>query len=152
MALHVHLVEAVHENVRDLRVREQLFQRAQAEQFVQDVTDERLAFEETERDLVALGVEHAHDHAADFGLRFLAAHTGEAFQVEAVQQPLVDPALEFLVLRMSCVDADGSLRHQSHRLSPSAVTNVLSAGRRCFCRPFAAEHRPTVPRVRMRGS
>ena len=84
--------------------------RTQPEQLVQDVTDERLAFEETQRDLVALGVEHPQDHAANLGLRLFAAHAVEALQVESVQQPLVDAALQFLVLRVSRVDATGGWR------------------------------------------
>ena len=114
VALDVHLVEAVHQDVRDLRVGEQFLERPEAEQFVEDVADERLPLEEAQRDLVALGVQHPHDHAADLGFRLLAADAGQALQVEPVQQPLVNPALQFLVLRVSRVDASGSWRNERH--------------------------------------
>ena len=61
--LDVDLVVAVDEDVRDRRIAQQSLERAEAEQLVQDVGDERLALEQAERRLVALALEHAADQA-----------------------------------------------------------------------------------------
>ena len=86
----VHLVVAVHEDVRDGRVLQQHLERPEPEELMQDVADQGLAFEQAQRRAIALALEHAADQCADFRLGVFALHAREPIQVQPVQQLLVD--------------------------------------------------------------
>ena len=102
-ALDVDLVETVDENVGDRRIAQQHFERTEAEQLVDDVGDQRFALEQAERHRGALALDHADDEAADLRFGVLPAHPREPVEIEPVQQLLVDPALQLLVIaRCAC--------------------------------------------------
>jgi hypothetical protein len=106
-ALDEHLVVAVHEDVGDLGILEQRFDRPQTEQLVEDVDRHRLALVEAERRGLRLGLEQRLDQPADLGLGLLAPHPREALEVEPIEQLLVDPALDLLIVRMADVGGRG---------------------------------------------
>ena len=54
----------------------------------------------------ALALDHPDDEAADLRFRILAAHPRQAIQIEPVQQLLVDPPLQLLVVAAAGVHAD----------------------------------------------
>ena len=100
-ALDVDLVVAVDQNVRDRRIAQQHLERAEAEQLVEDVGDQRLALEQAQRRRRALALDHADDQAADLRLRVFAPHPRQPIEIEPVQQLLVDAALQILIVRCS---------------------------------------------------
>ena len=112
LALDVHLVVAVHEDVGDGLVAQQLFERPEPEQLVDHIGDERLSLEQAERGRVRLLLQHADDEAADFRFCILAAYARQPLEVQPVQQLLVDPGLDLLVFRMTCIDGSCSARRQ----------------------------------------
>ena len=71
---------------------EQHLERAEAEQLVEDVADQRLALELAERSRAPLFLEHRRDDAADLGLGLGALDPREPIEVQPVQQRLVDCA------------------------------------------------------------
>ena len=78
---------------------------------LQDVGDEGLALGQAQRRALILAVEQPLDDAADFGFGVRARHLRQPVEVQPVQQILMDPALERLVLRVACVVADRQWSH-----------------------------------------
>ncbi len=100
------------------RIGQQRFERAEAEQLVEDVADQRLALDEAERHGLGLVVDHRDDQRADLGLGVLAADAAEAVQIQPVEQVVMNAALELLILRMPRVDADAASGRPSRRFQP----------------------------------
>jgi hypothetical protein len=142
VALDVHLIVPVHQDVGNRGVREQDLERAEAEQLVQHVVDDALALVEAERRLVAFALEQPADQRADLWLGILAPGPGQAFEVEPVEQVLMDPALELLVrdvarvgrecradlLRSEILSLSNGQRGGAHGVEPSSFTCGLSPG------------------------
>ena len=95
-AFDVHAVEAVDENVGNGGVFEQRFERAEAEDFVEDFARQLLAFGETERDRLA--VHRTADQDENFFARRISGRAAEFFQVEAIEDLAVQVRLDLLVL------------------------------------------------------
>ena len=73
-ALDEDLRRVVDQDVGDRRVLEQRLERAEAEQLVEHVVDERLALDEAERHALVLAVEQVLDDRADLRLGVRARH------------------------------------------------------------------------------
>ena len=86
---------------------QQLLERAQTEQLVEHVEDERLALDQAEGRLLLFPLEHRRDQLAQLRLGLLALHLGEPFEIQAVQQLLVNAALQGLVLGVRVSAARG---------------------------------------------
>ena len=110
LALDVHLIETVHENVGDAGIFQQRFEWPKAEQLVQHILFQRLAFKQAQRRLV-LTLEYCHDQITDFRLGLLAFHARETIEVQPVQQLLVDPAFQFLIVRVPDIYTGGVRHH-----------------------------------------
>src|SRR5262249_5850118 len=95
----VHLVITVDEDVRDTRILQQLLERAQAEDLVQDVGDKRVALEEAERRVVTFAFEEAKDQILDLRLGVLALDAREALEIEPPEQLVMDAPLQLVILR-----------------------------------------------------
>ncbi len=108
VALDVHLVVAIHEDVRDVAILQQLLERTEAEQLVEDVGDQVLSFVQAERRRLRLILDHPVDQFADLGLGFAAADAREPFEVQLVQQPRVHLPLEVLIVGAARVAGSGS--------------------------------------------
>jgi len=98
-ALDVDLRMAVHEDVGDRRILQQQLERSQPEQLVQHVLHDVLAVEQTERNALVFAVQQLLDDRPDLRLGVGPRNRRQPFEVQAVQQILVDPALQRLVLR-----------------------------------------------------
>ena len=83
-ALDVDVVEAVDHDVADGRVLEQRLERAQAEDFVEDLLDDALALGERHGD--ALVADEPLDYRADLGADDLLVERAELIGVERVEQ------------------------------------------------------------------
>jgi hypothetical protein len=118
VALDKDLIRPVDENVRNRGVLEQLVQRTQTEELAQDVGDQLLSLEQAQRRRLRLGVEHRRNQSADLGLGVLAANHGEPVEIQPVQQIRVNPAFDFLVLRMPRVCTHRPRREGSDRVHP----------------------------------
>src|SRR6187401_2764045 len=103
-------VVPIHQDVRHGWVAQQRFERAEAEEFVQHVRDERLALEEAERSGRELRLDDDGDDTPNLRLRVLALHPGEPFEIEAVQQLLMDLRLQALIL--SCLGNSRTRRYR----------------------------------------
>ena len=108
-ALDVDLVVAVDQNVGDRRIAEQDLERPEPEQLVEDVGDQGFALEQAQRRRRALALDHADDQAADLGLGVLPPHPREAVKIEPVQQILMDPALQILIVAAAGIDAAAAI-------------------------------------------
>ena len=95
-------------------------ERPETEQLVDDVGDQRFALEQAQRHGGALALDHADDQTPDLGLRRLARNPRQPVQVEPVQQILVDPAFQLLVVRASRVHRAAACRksHRNHLTCP----------------------------------
>ena len=80
---------------RDGGVLQQRFERAEAEDLVQDLLDDAVLFHQAERRL--LFFHQLGDGGADFRAHALARHGGERFQIDPVQQLPVQRELQLLV-------------------------------------------------------
>ena len=86
-----------HQNVADGGILQQRLERAQAEDFVQNLFDDAVLFHQAEGRLLFL---HQLGHGrADLRAHPLAGHRGERFQVDAVEQLAVERELQLLVFR-----------------------------------------------------
>ena len=99
VALDVHLIEAVDQNVRDRLIAQQHLERSQPEQLVEHVARQRFAFGQRQRRVLGLALEHRHDEPADFRLGVFALDVGEPIEIEPIEQAVVHPALEILIVR-----------------------------------------------------
>ena len=97
----VDLVVTIDQDVGDLGVGEERFERPEAENFVEHVDDQRVALEQAQRDVLALPIEKIADETADLGLSIFALHSGQALEIQATEQFLVDAPLEGLILRIA---------------------------------------------------
>ena len=84
----------VHQDVGDLGILDQRLQRSQAEDLVQHLADQRLTLVEVERDHL-LG-DQVVDHLPDRLDDLVPAHPVQTGEVEPLDQPAVDPALDLL--------------------------------------------------------
>ena len=100
LALDVDLVVAVDEDVGDRRVAQQRLERTEAEDLVEDLDDQRVALELAEGRRLRFDVQHRVDEAANLRLGVLAADARQSIEMEPVQQVLVHPPLQALVLGM----------------------------------------------------
>jgi hypothetical protein len=133
--LDVDLVVPVDQDVGDLRVGQQLFQRPQAEQLVEDVDDEILALDQRERRLLGFLLQERADDRAEFRLGVPAADFRQPLEVEAVEQLFVQPALDLLVLGVPEVTARRLVSLDGvHTACHSTITSVQfsSTGRLGF--------------------
>ena len=81
---------------------------------------ERLALEEAERRRRALALDHSDDQVADFRFGVLAPHARQALEVEPIQQVLVNPALQLLVVRAARVDSAAAEPHRRRHVCLSS--------------------------------
>ena len=93
---HINLVVAVDQNIGDGGVLEQGFQRAQAEDFIQNLARKTLPLGETEGH--GLAVHRVPDEQQNFFARRVAGGAPQFLQVEAVQDLAVQIGLDLLVL------------------------------------------------------
>ena len=138
VALDVDLIEAVDEDVGNRRIAEQLFERAEAEQLVEHVGREALAFGQAERRRLGLALEHRDDQPADLRLGVLALDVGQTIEIEPVEQRLMDAALQLLVVRSAGVDR--AARSASATVVMPSCAVLLSLLRRRSSRRQPAEH------------
>ena len=103
LALHVNLIAAIDQDVRHRPVGEQGFERPQAEEFVEDIGDQRFPLEQTERNRLHLRIEQADDDAAQLRLGLFAADPLQAVEVQPVEQRAVNPFLELVIRRLARV-------------------------------------------------
>src|SRR5262249_8128926 len=93
-------------------IAQQLLERTKTKELVQDVADEVLALGQAERRPFLFTIEHPRNQGAELGFGLYALDLREPIEVEAVEQLLVHPALERLILRVPCV---GSCRRNDRR-------------------------------------
>ena len=101
--LDVDLVVAIDQDVGDVGVLEQQFQRPEPEDLVQHVGDQAVALEQAERRRLTLAIQQADDQAPNLGLGVLALDPVQALEVEPAEQFLMDTALESLIVRVADV-------------------------------------------------
>ncbi len=99
--LDVDLIEPVDEDVGDVGVAQQRLERTETEQLVEHVDDERFALGQAERRRPRLALDQLHDERADLRLGILASHARQTFEVQAIQQLLMDPRLQLLIVAES---------------------------------------------------
>ena len=83
--LDIHLIEAIHEDVRDRAIAKKSLERAQAEELIQDVDDQRFAFSKAEGGRILPALDDVEDQPADLGFRLLLTHLRQAVQVQPVE-------------------------------------------------------------------
>ena len=98
VALDVHLVEPVDENVGDLRIPQKHLERPQTEQLVQYVGDQALALEEAERCGLSFTCEQVAQDGTDFRLGVFAGGMTQPVEIQDGQQLLVDTRFQRLVI------------------------------------------------------
>ena len=96
-ALHVDQLRRGDQDVADGGILQQRLERAQAEDFIQNLFDDAVFFHQAERRL--LFFHQLGDGGADFRADALAGHGGEGLQVDPVQQLAVQRELQLLVFR-----------------------------------------------------
>jgi hypothetical protein len=106
--LDVDLVEPVDQDVGNVRIAEQRLERTESEQLVQHVADEALPLQQAERRRSRFIADHFHDEIADLGLGLLAGDAVQALEIQAIQELLVDPGLQLLIVALSGVRAASS--------------------------------------------
>ena len=94
-ALDVDAIEAVDEDVGDGGILEQGFERAEAEDFVEDLARELLALGEAERD--GFAVDRVADEDEDFFAGGVAGGAAEFFEVEAIEDLAMQVGFDLLV-------------------------------------------------------
>jgi hypothetical protein len=95
VALHVHLLRVVHQDVRDARVEQQRLQRAEAEHLALDVAHQAAALEFVDDEAFLL--EQPLDHPAQFLAQPLGRQVLHRFEVDALEQQFVQVVLQVLV-------------------------------------------------------
>ncbi len=95
-ALDVDAVEAVDENVGDGRILEERFERAEAENFVENLARQLLALGKAERH--GLAVDRTADEDKNFFARGIAGGAAEFFEVETVEDLAMQVRLDLLVV------------------------------------------------------
>src|SRR5207249_6902880 len=113
--LDVDPVSAVHQNVRNVRIGEERFERTESEQFVQDVGNDALALIETQRNRLRLAIEHSDNETANLRLGVLPADLRQPFEVQSIQEVVVNPTLQVLILRMPNIDTARGSSRRSHQ-------------------------------------
>ena len=108
---------------RDGRILQQRFERAQAEDLVQNLFDDAVLFHQAERRLLFL--HQLGDGRADFRAHALAGHGGERFQVDPVQQLAVQRELQLLVFGSVAFAREESIYPAGFPVSP-ALIRILS--------------------------
>ena len=96
-AFDVDVLVGVDEDVVDRRVAQQRLERPEAEDLVEDVAEDLLAFGDADR-RVLLG-HQLEDERADFAFGALPIHRGQRLEVQPVEQLAMDVALQLDVLR-----------------------------------------------------
>ena len=100
----IDLIESIDQDVRNVWVGEQLFERSEAEQLVEHVVNKILALVQTERRRLGFTFENRDDDVAQLRLRLLTLRPRQAFEVESVEEFLMDAALEFLIVLTAYVE------------------------------------------------
>ena len=95
-ALDVDAVEAVDENVGDGRILEQRLERAEAENFVENLARQALAFGKAERH--GLAVDRIADEDKNFFAGGIAGGAAEFFEVEAIEDLAMQVGFDLLVV------------------------------------------------------
>ena len=120
--LDIGLVGAVHHDVRDVRVGQQLFQRAEAQQLVDEHLFQRELLPPVEREF-QFG-EHLHDDRPEFLRQLFLVERGGRFRIDTLQQArehllldLVYGGLEPLATDAGLVDAIGPLAEPVHGIA-----------------------------------
>ena len=96
-AFHVDAVRRGHQDVADGGVLQQRFERAEAEDLIQDLLDDAVLFHQAEGRL--LFFHEPGDGGANFRADAFAGHGGERLQVDPVQQFAVERELQLLIFR-----------------------------------------------------
>ena len=92
----------------------------------------------------ALALDHADDQVADLRLGIVAPHARQALEIEPVEQLLVDPVLEILIVRAPRV-------HAGAALAVSALAKVDIGALSCGCSNSTwreATEQPSAPGLR----
>src|SRR5262249_53227817 len=136
VAFNEDLIVTVHKNVRDRRIAQEFLERTETEQLIEDVDNQVLPFGKAERSSLLLALEHADDQSAELRLSVRAPNLRQAIKVEPVQQLLMNPPLECLILGLPRVRLTGT-RYERRRFQGSC--------------PPDHERRPCVNRPRKPG-
>ena len=118
VALDVHLLVRVDENVRDARIAQQRFERAEPEHLVVDVDRQLTSLDVVRRQLIL--VENARDQRRDFLPDLLLRQAGQALQLDSLEHGCMNLAAQLLI----------SLAHHG------SVRSVLVGARREDRRPL----------------
>jgi hypothetical protein len=101
---------------------EQGFERAESEQLVDHVDDERVTLAQTERGVPSFAVDQFDDEGADLGFRLRSPDARQSFEVQSLQQLLMDVRLQILVfpLARSGWRDEGSGKDGTHHTIPQS--------------------------------
>ena len=132
-------------------IAEQRFERAQAEELVEDVDDERLALGQRERRRLVAALDDLEDDAANLRLRLLLSHLRQPLEVQPVEQIVVDPGLQVLITLLPRIRRGAGHRNNGIHDANAPCTNTSSRPRDCDVYDRRPVRRPNSPACRLLG-